>query len=324
VIRIPGIKKLPSKNMARRRVEPNVVNEGQSSLPDRAHPRLPGGFNLPPFGVHQVLAVVIVCIALWAVGVIWLGMQAASQWVGSWQQDIHIHVYLDTDKSKADNGKGADKLQQRLENIPQIASVRRIPAAEAAAWMQGWLHDAALNEQDLVNRLPLTFELSLTDEQSQFLFDDIRDAASRFGGRVNEDEVNLARAHYWLSQVSWLAWFASIVLALAMALIISNTLRMTLLARADEIHLMRLLGAKEWFVRMPFILEGMALGAAAGIAAWLLLWPIIWGSSAWLLTMQVDLNLWILLPALLLGGSLVGTLGAVIATARVVSAETGV
>jgi len=324
VIRIQGIKKRPGKNMANRRIEPNVVNNPQSSVPEMVHPRLPGGFNLPPFGIHQVLAVVIVCIALWAVGVIWLGMQTASQWVGSWQQDIHIHVYLDVEKSKSDNGKGADQLQQTLQNIPQIASVRRISSAEAAAWMQGWLHDAALNEQDLADRLPLTLELSLTDEQSPFLFDDIRDAASRFGGNVNEDEVNLARAHYWLSQASWLAWFASLILALAMALIISNTLRMTLLARADEIHLMRLLGAKEWFVRMPFILEGMVLGAAAGIAAWLLLWPIVWGSSAWLLTMQVDLSPWILLPALLLGGGLVGTLGAVIATARVVSAETGV
>ena len=324
MIRIPGLKPPPSKNMATRRVENVVINNTQSTVPEMAHPRLPGGFNLPPFGIHQVLAVVIVCIALWAVGVIWLGMQAASQWVGSWQQDIHIHVYLDVKKDKADNGKAADKLQQALKSIPQIAAVRRIPPDEAAAWMQSWLHDASLNAQDLSNRLPLTFELSLTDTQSRFLFDDIRDAASRFGGRVNEDEVNLARAHYWLSQASWLAGFASLVLALAMALIISNTLRMTLLARADEIHLMRLLGAKEWFVRMPFILEGMVLGAAAGIAAWLLLWPIVWGSSAWLLTMQVDLNLWVLLPALLFGGGVVGTLGAVIATARVVSAETGV
>lgn len=322
MIKIPRMRKRSNKNMARRRVEHQSAKRSQVPVPEQAHPRLPGGFNLPPFGIHQVLAVVIVCIALWAVGVLWLGMQTASQWVGSWQQDIHIHVYLDAKKSKADNGKAVTQLQKALQDIAQISSVRRVSAAEAAVWMQGWLHDAALNEQELAKRLPLTFELSLTDKQSPFLFDDIRDVARRFGASVNEDEVNLARAHYWLSEASWLAWFASMVLALAMALIISNTLRMTLLARADEIHLMRLLGAKEWFVRMPFILEGLALGAAAGIAAWLLLWPIIWGSSAWLATMQVNLSLWILLPALLFGGGLVGTLGAVIATARVVSPET--
>jgi len=305
-------------------VEKKPATSGQHSVPEQLHPRLPGGFNLPPFGIHQVLAVVIVCIALWAVGGIWLGMQAASQWVGGWQQDIHIHVYLEQNGGAGKNRKQADQLQLSLLNIEQISAVRRISPEEAAQWMQGWLHDASVNERDLVKRLPLTYELSLSDEQHNFLFDDIRDAASRFGAKVNEDEVSLAKVHYWLSQVSWMVWFVSVILAMAMALIISNTLRMTLLARADEIHLMRLLGAREWFVRMPFILEGMVLGIAAGLAAWLLLWPIDWGSAAWLSSMEVDLNLWLLLPALFLGGGLVGTLGAVIATARVVSPESGV
>ncbi|MDQ6982997.1 MAG: permease-like cell division protein FtsX [Mariprofundus sp.] len=285
-------------------------------IPDKLNPRLPGGFHLPPFGIHQVLALMIVCIALWAIGAIWLGMQAASQWVGSWQQDIHIHVYLDSaDKDQA------VKLKQKLETIPQITTVRKISAEEAARWMQDWLRDAGMNQKELAERLPVTFELSLLDEQEEFLFSDIRDIASRFGARVNEDEVNLAQAHHWISQARYLVWFASLILALAMALIISNTLRMTLLARADEIHLMRLMGAQEWFVRMPFILEGMILGAGAGFIAWLLLWPVVLGSRDWFATMQVDLSNWVLLLPLLIGGSLVGTFGAVIATARVVSSE---
>lgn len=292
------------------------MNKRAELIPDKMTPRLPGGFHLPPFGIHQVLALMIVCIALWAIGAIWLGMQAASQWVGSWQQDIHIHVYLDS----ADRNKTI-KLQQKLEALPQIAAVRKISAEEASRWMQSWLHDAGINQQTLADRLPVTFELSLRDEEDEFLFSDIRDIASGFGAQVNEEEVNLAQAHRWISQARYLVWFASAILALAMALIISNTLRMTLLARADEIHLMRLMGAQEWFVRMPFILEGMVLGAGAGFIAWLLLWPVVLGSHDWFATMQVDLSNWVLLLPLLIGGSLVGTFGAVIATARVVSSE---
>jgi len=292
------------------------VNKRTEIIPDKVNPRLPGGFHLPPFGIHQVLALMIVCIALWSIGAIWLGMQAASQWVGSWQQDIHIHVYLDSaDKDQA------IKLKQKLETIPQITAVRKISAEEAARWMQGWLRDVGMNQKELAERLPVTFELSLLDEQSEFLFSDIRDIASRFGAQVNEDEVNLAQAHHWISQARYLVWFASLILALAMALIISNTLRMTLLARADEIHLMRLMGAQEWFVRMPFILEGMVLGASASFIAWLLLWPVVLASTDWLASMQVDISNWVLLLPLLIGGSLVGTFGAVIATARVVSSE---
>ena len=287
-------------------------------IPDKVNPRLPGGFHLPPFGVNQVLALVIVCIALWAVGVLWLAMQGAGQWVGSWQDDIHVHVYLDS--KRADQ---AALLEQELQAIPQVASLRKISATEAAVWMQEWLSDAGLQQQELAERLPITFELSLSDERSEFLFSDIRDTASRFGGTVNEDEVSLAQVHDLLSQASYLAWFASVVLAIAMALIISNTLRMTLLSRADEIHLMRLMGAKEWFVRTPFILEGMLLGAGAGILAWLLLWPLVLGSSGWLITMQVELNAWVFLLPLLFGGAVVGAFGALIATARVTSGNAG-
>jgi len=292
------------------------MNKKTEIIPDKINPRLPGGFHLPPFGIHQVLALMIVCIALWAVGAIWLGMQAAGQWVGSWQQDINIHVYLD-----ANHADKAAPLKTQLKAIPGIAEIRQISAEEAARWMQGWLRDAGMNQKELAARLPLTLELSLLDEQEEFLFDDIRDVASRFDARINEDEVSLAGAHHWITQARYLVWFASLILALAMALIISNTLRMTLLARADEIHLMRLMGAQEWFVRMPFILEGMLLGGAAGLAAWLLLWPVVLGSGAWLTSMQVDLSNWVLLLPLLLGGALVGSTGAVIATASVVSPE---
>ena len=285
-------------------------------VPDKVTLRLPGGFNLPPFGIQQVLALMIVCISLWAVGLIWLAMQGAGQWVGSWQDDIRIHVYLD-----ASAANKAGELQQQLAEIPQVASVRQISAEEAAIWMQSWLSDGRMNQQELVDHLPISFEISLLDEQAEFLFADIRDVALRFEARVNEDEVNLAQAHHWIAQAGFLAWFASLVMAMAMALIISNTLRMTLLARADEIHLMRLMGAQEWFVRMPFILEGMVLGAGAGVAAWLLLWPVLIGTDDWLSNMQVDLSSWSMLFPLLLGGALVGTVGALIATAKVTTGE---
>ncbi len=291
---------------------------GRQQIPEKVNLRLPGGFHLPPFGIHQLLALLIVCISLWAVGLIWLGMQAAGQWVGSWQQDIHIHVYLD-----ADQAAQAETMKAKLKTVDGVGAVRMISATEAARWMQGWLGDVGLGEKELAGRLPLSFELALNDEYAEFLFDDIRDVASRFGARVNDDEVSMAQAHHWLGQARYLAWFASLILALAMALIISNTLRMTLLARADEIHLMRLMGAQEWFVRMPFILEGMLLGAGAGAAAWLLLWPVVLGTSTWLQTLQIDLGLWWLLIPLIIGGAMVGGSGAVIATARVVSPESG-
>lgn len=285
-------------------------------IPDQVRPRLPGGFRPPPFGIQQFLALMIVCVALWSLGVIWLGMQAAQQWVGGWQNDIRIHVYLDPEHRAREK-----PLREALSTVDGVDSVRKITPQETAAWMQQWLGGTGLDRAKLARRLPISFELTLDTDAGEFLFADIRDEAARFSASVNEEEVQLAQAHHWLGQINYLVWFATLVLALAMALIISNTLRMTILARADEVHLMRLLGAREWFVRMPFIMEGMLLGGGSGLLAWLLLWPLIMGADEWLAALQVHLSGLALLPPLLLGGAAVGCLGAVIATARIESPD---
>jgi len=81
------------------------------------------------------------------------------------------------------------------------------------------------------------------------------------------------------------------------------------------------LGAKEWFVRMPFILEGTMLGGGAALLGWILLWPLVLGVSGWSEGMGIELSPFLLFLPLLLGGALVGTLGAVIATAKLVSPD---
>ena len=285
-------------------------------MPDQINPRLPGGFQLPPFGIHQFLALIIVCVALWALGSVWLGLQGAQQWVGSWQENVRLHVYLPVE-SRGD----IKELNERLRSLDGVDSVRQISREEAAVWMQGWLGDTSLNVSKFAKQLPESLELTLSDSEQEFLFSDIRDEAARFGASVNEDEVQMANAHRLLQSIRNLAWFATLIIALAMAMIVSNTLRMILLARADEVHLMRLLGAKEWFVRMPFILEGALLGGGAAILAWILLWPLVLGVSDWTDGLSIDLHPFVLLLPLLAGGAVVGCLGAVVATARLVSPD---
>jgi len=277
----------------------------------RRNARLPGGFSLPPFGLHQVLAIVIVCVALWSLGVLWLGMQAAGQWIGSWQGDIRLHVYLDPQ----DRGK-LQGLAGKIEAIPGVDSVRIVEESETLAWLHSWMGSTGLNDEDLARRLPASLEITPAAEADEFLFDDIRDEAGRIGAEVNNDEAYLLRAQAWLADLRLIGWFATLLLALAMAVIISNTLRMLLLARVDEVQLMRLLGAHEWFVRLPFVLEGMLLGATSGLLAWLLCWPLILGVSQWLVGAAISLSGLPLLLPLLFGGACIGSLGALIATAR--------
>ncbi|MDQ6975587.1 MAG: hypothetical protein Q9M22_03375 [Mariprofundaceae bacterium] len=273
--------------------------------------RLPGGFNMPPFGIHQYLALMIVAVALWAIGSVWLGLQGASQWVGSWQQQIALHVYVDTDRQIDLEG-----LEQELAIISGVGLVQKVSKDDTLEWMRKWLGDTGMDAKMLSATLPVTFVVTLNQQRGEFSLPDLRDTVGRFSASLNEDELQLVKVHDVLERVNTLVWFATVLLGIAMALIVSNTLRMILLARMDEVRLMRLLGAKEWFVRMPFILEGLALGAGAGGLAWLMLWPLVLGVQGWLATAHVDVQIWGMFFPLLLGGGLVGGLGSVVATAK--------
>jgi cell division transport system permease protein len=245
-----------------------------------------------------------------------LGLQGAQQWIGSWQSSLQLHVYLPVEKKDQ-----ITALQERLTALSGVDSVRHVSRQEAAEWMRGWLGDTSMDTAKFTKRLPESLELTLANEKNEFLFSDIRDEAARFGAAVNEEEVQLASAHELLQSIRHLAWFATIVLAMAMALIVSNTLRMMILARSDEVHLMRLLGAQEWFVCMPFILEGGPIGGGAALLGWLLLWPLVLGVSGWSDGMGIELSPFVLLLPLLFGGVVVGCLGAIIATAKIVSPD---
>ena len=285
--------------------------------PDAVRIHLPGGWNIPPLGVHQYLALMIVAVSLWALGSIWMGLQLVEDWMGGWQQQMVLHVYVPQEEKAALND-----LQAELKQVDGVTAVQGVPHEDAARWMQQWLGQSGVSSATLAKHLPETLVLSLQyNEHTPFVADDVRELAQRIGGSINEDEVHMLGMRKVLDKAVYLAWFVSLLLGLAMALIVSNTLRMILLARADEIHLMRLMGAKEWFVRMPFLLEGALLGAVAGVLAWLWLWPWRWGLQTWLDAASLPLHIaWLLLP-LLLGGAVLGALGAGIATTKLAAPD---
>jgi len=286
-------------------------------MQERRMPRLPGGFSLPPFGLHQWLALIIVCIALWAVGLFWLGMQAGSSWVQGWQQDIRFHIYLEH--------PDATRMQQlagKLRAMPGVAGVRIVPKDETRSWLDAWLGASGALSDELMQALPGSIEVTPAAHSGEFLYADLADMARSFGAAVNRGEAHLVQARSLMAHVEQLLWFGTLIIALAMIIIISNTLRMTMLARSDEVQLMRLLGASEWFVRMPFLFEGALLGAGAGGLGWLLLWPPLLAVSGWLEQLGAEVSSFGLLLPLLFGGALVGWLGALLATTRMASENT--
>jgi cell division transport system permease protein len=97
-------------------------------------------------------------------------------------------------------------------------------------------------------------------------------------------------------------------------IIIGATIRMTVLARAKEIEIMRLVGATNGFIRSPFLIEGFIKGVLGGAAALLLTWIAHWALTRWMIsTAFFDVGLSLLGIA---GGAVLGLLGSAIAVGR--------
>lgn len=67
--------------------------------------------------------------------------------------------------------------------------------------------------------------------------------------------------------VKWAGWIIELLLAIATLMIIVNTIRLAVFSRRREVQVMRLVGATNWFIRWPFILEGLAIGILGAVVA---------------------------------------------------------
>ncbi len=271
----------------------------RSDFPDAPTPvRLPGGWSLPPFGQPQWLALLVVAIAMWATSALWVGLQSVLQWAGTLQPEIHFYL-----------PPGQPQQQQALiaalKQIEQVKRVDRVSRAETDAWLKRWLGGTPV-AGDI---LPDTIRVTLSGN-GDFLQEDLHDIAARFHASVNDEEFALLHARDRLTLASNILLGCGVVLMIGMALIVTNTLRLSLLAREDELSLMRLLGADEWFVQLPFLLEGGVIGAGAGALALVLQLPLLAALRALGLTPPSFAHL--ILP-LLAAGVIVGFAGAVVA-----------
>jgi cell division transport system permease protein len=75
-----------------------------------------------------------------------------------------------------------------------------------------------------------------------------------------------------IAEVIWIAFLIAVVLlVIASTLLIANTIRLSIFARRREIEVMKLVGATNWFIRGPFMLEGLLCGLIGAVAAVILL-----------------------------------------------------
>lgn len=160
---------------------------------------------------------------------------------------------------------------EEIAAFPEVESVAFVSEDQALERARAELEEFREAYQDLAaNPLPASLEIRLKPPFRSA--DQAAAVADRLAGYPFIDDVRFGRD--WverLDRLRQLAWVVQLVIGLAFALvamaIIGVTIRLTVLQRAREIAIMRLVGATNQFIRGPFLLEGMLKGLLGGLAA---------------------------------------------------------
>jgi cell division transport system permease protein len=200
--------------------------------------------------------------------------QAKSEQVRS-QLDVQVALYDDATKAEV------AALRQKLEAIPHVSEVTYISKAEALATLRGDLKDKSIVEQLHTNPLPASFEIKADDASN---LPGIRTAIVPTGPSGEPQPIspivnNLFDRQQASQQIEQVTSALKIVLTvitamliLASLMLVGNTIRLSIYTRRREVEVMRLVGATRWFIRWPFMIEGVVVGFAGSLIAILILW----------------------------------------------------
>jgi len=214
------------------------------------------------------------------------------------------------------------KLQLVLIDMPEVKGVEFVPKERAFRDLQQQLAGQISITDMGGNPLPNYFEVRARHSSDiPLLADRIKQLPGvklvKYGGEVADKIITLDRI------IHWIGFFVLALLGASTVLIISNTIRLTVFARRDEIRVMQLVGAANWFIRWPFIIEGVIQGLLGAALAVLLLKaafdPILSGvltHSSFLNLPAPGIILAEITPILLGVGILMGALGSLISINR--------
>ena len=205
-----------------------------------------------------------VAVSLFIFGMFMMLVMNMNKMADSLESQVQINVYLQDDVSR-EQARDIEKDLKNLQGVEQVTFVSREEAMERFKERLGD-QKTLLEALDETNPLPDSFEVMITQPElvktaaaSIERYDGVESA--RYGQDVMEHLFDMTRL------IRIFGFSIMLVLALATLFIIANTIRLTVFARRKEIAIMKYVGATDWFIRWPFILEGMVMGLFGSLIA---------------------------------------------------------
>ncbi len=225
------------------------------------------GRNIRRNGLMSVAALTTVTIAMAVFGGSLYGIYRLHQFVQAQPGKFEIAVFLRTDAPRDD----AVALQQDLRKLPGVASVDLYPREQALSAMmaedaqRGSGIAAAVEENPFPDRLDVRLD---DPKQTRTFADRLRDqTAYPKIDAVRDDRETLDKLIATSKLIRNIGGALAVMLFVATAFVIQNTVRLTVYARRREIRIMQLVGATPGFIKLPLVLEAVFYGAIGGLVA---------------------------------------------------------
>ena len=280
--------------------------------------------NLWQFRARNVFSVTIICLSFLIVG-IFVSLSNNLQYTAQQlSQDMAVVFFLKKDISPIDR----EAIVQELEKSPLVQKTQFISAEEAMEKFLNKFPDLEGIVDNLeINPFPSSYEISLreknlTYEEAQPFIDKMKRMNGIDDVQFNKDWVEKMQSLSRLARA--VGFFLGGILILASFFIVSNVIKLNVIARKDEIEILRFVGGSNIFIRIPFLAEGIILGALGGILSLVLLFiviklfPLYLGSSFGILNELINFRYLTFSQsiALIFSGAVIGFFGSLSSIAK--------
>ncbi len=214
-------------------------------------------------------ALATVIVTLIVLGVFIPIVQATNGAADSVRSRVMVDVFMQTSATAGDDAR----VRRELLAIPHVRTVQF--ESKAQAYAQQSKADPAAYQLLSTNPLPDTFHVIPSNPSYVLAIrNSVTTGASGGPGMldpsiasVSNHTADTRKILEVTSLVTITAAALTILLALASFVLIANTIRLSLYARRREVEVMNLVGATDWFIRWPFVIEGTVVGAAGAVVA---------------------------------------------------------
>jgi cell division transport system permease protein len=223
----------------------------------------------------SLAAIVTTAVTVILLGVLIPIFQTAQAKSDEVRGQLNVQYALFGDATKAETAA----LGNELREIPHVDKVVYVTKGEALRTLKSELKDKSIVSELKTNPLPNSFEVFADDAGN---LPGIQEAVYPNGpsgqpfNPIIANEFDRQHSAKKIEQVTSalkiVLTIITVLLVIASLMLIGNTIRLSIYTRRREVEVMRLVGATRWFIRWPFMLEGVVVGFVGGLAAILILW----------------------------------------------------